>query len=76
MRQFVHLSNNGFQSWLEATHVDDVVHMDETLRIIDNPCEDISPFPVHVSWNCLESTLSSSDVEVATSRHSGCRTCI
>ena len=50
--------------------------MDETLRIIDNLCEDISPFPVHVSWNCLESTLSSSDVEVATSRHSGCRTWI
>ena len=32
----------GFRSWLEATHADDVVHMDETLRIIDNLCEDVS----------------------------------
>ena len=31
----------GFRSWLEATHADDVVHMDETLRIIDILCEDV-----------------------------------
>ncbi len=27
---------------MEATHVDDVVHMDETFRIIYNLCEDIT----------------------------------
>ena len=29
----------GLRSWLEATHADDVVHMDENLRIIDNIVE-------------------------------------
>ena len=33
-------TNKGFRSWLEATHADDVVHVDYTLRIIDNICED------------------------------------
>ena len=71
----------GFRSWLEATHADDVVHMDETLRIINNLCEDVSKaslkqvidnsnVPVHVSWNCLESKSSSSEAEMAISRHS------
>ena len=32
----------GFRSWLEATHADDVVHMDENLRIIDNLFEDVT----------------------------------
>ena len=32
----------GFRSWLEATHADDVVHMDEHLRIIDNLFEDVT----------------------------------
>ncbi len=61
----------GFRSWLEATHADDVVHMDEHLRIIDNLFEDVtqeSLKQIHengsctytVSWNCLESTSSSS----------------
>ena len=39
---FTRLAWKGFRSWLEATHADDVVHMDETLRIIDNLCEDVS----------------------------------
>ena len=60
----------GFWSMLEATHPDDVVHMDVTLRIIDNFCE----YVTQESLNCLVSTLSSSEVEMAISRHSGCRT--
>ncbi len=32
----------GFRSWLEATHADDVVHMDETLMIINNLCDDVT----------------------------------
>ena len=35
-------NNMGFRSWLEATHADDFVHMDETLRIIHNLCEDVT----------------------------------
>ena len=35
-------NNKGFRSRLEATHADDVVHMDDTLRIIDNLCENVS----------------------------------
>ena len=39
---FTRMAWKGFRSWLEATHADDVVHMDETVRIIDNLCEDVS----------------------------------
>ena len=39
---FTRMAWKGFRSWLEATHADDVVHMDDTLRIIDNLCEDVS----------------------------------
>ena len=39
---FTRMAWKGFRSWLEATHAVDVVHMDETLRIIDNLCEDVS----------------------------------
>ena len=45
----------GFRSWLEATHADDVVHMDETLRIIDNLCEDVtqeSLKQIHENCSC------------------------
>ena len=60
----------GFRSWLEATHADDVVHMDEHLTINDNLFEDVtqeSLKQIHengsctytVSSNCLESTSSS-----------------
>ena len=42
--------------------------MDETFRIIDNFVKTYRQFHVglHVSWDCLESTSSSSDVEEAT----------
>ena len=42
-------NNKGFRSWLEATHADDVVHMDDIFRIIDKRCEDVSP----VSCTCI-----------------------
>ena len=42
-------NNKGFRSWLEATHADDVVHMDDTFRIINYLCEDVSP----VSCTCI-----------------------
>ena len=64
-------NNMGFRSWLEATHADDVVHIDDNLRIHDNLCEDVTQESLTqilengsctytVSWNCLESTSSSS----------------
>ena len=39
---FTRMAWTGFRIRLEATHADDVGHMDETLRIIDNLCEDVS----------------------------------
>ena len=32
----------GFLSWLQANHIDNVVHMDETLKTISNICKDMS----------------------------------
>ena len=32
----------GFLSWLQASHTDDVVHMDETLNTISKLCKDVS----------------------------------
>ena len=32
----------GFLSWLQASHTDDVVHVDDTLKTTSNLCKDVS----------------------------------
>ena len=50
----------GFRSWLEATRADDVVHMDENLRIIDNLFEDVtqeSLKQIHENGSCTYTVI-------------------
>jgi hypothetical protein len=36
------LTWKGFLPWLESNHSDDVVHLDDTLRVVNGLCKDIS----------------------------------
>ena len=38
----IRLAWKGFLLWMQANHIDDMVHMDETLNIIINLCKNVS----------------------------------
>jgi hypothetical protein len=37
----------GFLPWFKSNHSDEVVRLEETLRVVIDLCEDISPAAVH-----------------------------
>ena len=41
------LAWKGFLPWIETIHSDDQVHLEETLRIVNGLCEDVSQAAVH-----------------------------
>lgn len=75
------LTWNGFLSWLKVTLLNDMVHLGETLKTLDNLGKDISQAAlkeVLVTSSCsritelFEATASFSGKAMAVSQHSGC----
>jgi hypothetical protein len=44
---FMQLTWKGFPSWFESNHSDDVVHLEDTLKVVNGLLKDISPADVH-----------------------------